>query len=637
MVRLVYNDQSGRERFVEMNAQNSVLMIGRNPDCGIQTNNSSVSRVHAMLTFKDGKLFVQDPPNGRPTNGTKIDGMRLQPGEVLELFSKSKLVCGNFEIQIVSDGDGDASVASMGGQQQNLSPYAQSHDAKGGQMRDPRYNPAQGGNYGQQAYPPNQGGFSPQTTVNMPSSISPVYDGNQQRPGYDAAQGGAQGRGGYDANQGAQRQSFDTQRAQYDAVAPSPRSTAGKFDGRNTRMTRMQQPYHAGGGSVQPQGGTSQPISAQYSAVQSGDSSDMARELEETRAAKAALEEELKKVREELESNKRELSDSAQQREMNDLASAGLKEMIEKLKDQLEHQKKLVSSTKADLADAQEQNTNLQIELDTLKDSLESKGIASSNAETTISNLKVQLNTKSRQLSETLKELTKAQADVQEERENAERLEDNVHELNATLEDFQNRNRDMKKVIEMHENKVEDLRAQLEARGLEVKQLQDALKRGGSADVAKLMNDATQAREQLNRKTNELSDAQKEIASLKEQLATAASSSASSVPESSADPELMNHLRDVSQSISDSVGQWRSEFQNLEGSIGSLQRVFVPYVRLDVNALTGQDKVRIENMLKEYNPREIFEDIGTALDACQNCLSELKGHTRELRDALESD
>jgi chromosome condensin MukBEF complex kleisin-like MukF subunit len=42
-------------------------------------------------------------------------------------------------------------------------------------------------------------------------------------------------------------------------------------------------------------------------------------------------------------------------------------------------------------------------------------------------------------------------------------------------------------------------------------------------------------------------------------------------------------------------------------------------------------------MLKEYNPREIFEDIGTALDACQNCLSELKGHTRELRDALESD
>ena len=91
MVRLVYNDQTGRECFVEMNAQNSVLMIGRNPDCGIQTNNSSVSRVHAMLTFKDGKLFVQDPPNGRPTNGTKIDGMRLQPGEVLELFSTSKL------------------------------------------------------------------------------------------------------------------------------------------------------------------------------------------------------------------------------------------------------------------------------------------------------------------------------------------------------------------------------------------------------------------------------------------------------------------------------------------------------------------------------------------------------------------
>lgn len=636
MVRLVYNDQSGRERFVEMNAQNSVLMIGRNPDCGIQTNNSSVSRVHAMLTFKDGKLFVQDPPNGRPTNGTKIDGMRLQPGEVLELFSGSKLVCGNFEIQIVSDGGGDASVASMGGQV-NQSPYAQPHDNMGGQggMRDARYNPTQGGNYNQQNYG-GQGGFNAQSTVSMPpSSINSVYDNNnqvQQRSGYD----GGQGRGGYDNNQGSQRQTFDAQRSQYDVAAPAPRSKPERYDGRNGRVNRMpQQQYHQTTSAVQTQGGSSQPLSSQYGAVQGGDS-DLARELEETRAAKAALEEELKKTREELESNKRELSDSAQQREMNDLASAGLKEMIEKLKDQLEHQKKLVASTKSELADAQEQNTNLQIELDTLKDSLESKGIASSNAETTIANLKVQLNTKSRQLNETLKELTKAQADVQEERNNAERLEDNVHELNATLEDFQNRNRDMKKVIEMHENKVEDLRAQLEARGLEVKQLQDALKRGGSADVAKLMNDVTQVREQLNRKTNELNDANKEIASLKDQLEKAQSMPLNS-SNSSADPELMDHLRDVSQNISDSVGQWRFEFQNLESSIGSLQRVFVPYVRLDVSALTGQDKVRVENMLKDYDPRAIFDEIGNALDACQNYMSELKGHTRELRDALESD
>ncbi len=659
MVRLVYNDQTGRECFVEMNAQNSVLMIGRNPDCGIQTNNSSVSRVHAMLTFKDGKLFVQDPPNGRPTNGTKIDGMRLQPGEVLELFSTSKLVCGNFEIQIVSDGGGDAAVAQMGNQNANPSPYtpqggenanavAMNMGAQGA-MRDPRYGGQGAASYPQNAYP-QQGGYNPNANMNQPSpsSISPVvYDQMGQRGGYNNAQGPQRGgydnqgpqRGGYD-NQGAQRQSFDAQRSQYD-VAPPPRSSAGKFDGRNARMGRMgNQPYHGGNqpnanpqnpSGTQPQSAPAQTSGAQFQAVQGGVPSDVARELEELRSAKAALEEELKHVRAELDTKK---SEFAEQREVNEMTVAGYQETIGTLKDQLNHQTKLNASSKAELKEAQEQNANLQIELDTLKDSLESKGIASSNAETTIANLKVQLNTKSRQLNETLKELTKAQADVQEERDNAERLEDNVHELNASLENFQNRCRDMQKVIEMHENKVEDLHAQMDARGLEIKQLQDALKRSGSGDVAKFMNDAAQAKEQLSKKTAELNDAQKEIDSLKAELEKAASQSSASSNQGGADPETMNHLRDVAQSIGDSIGQWRSEFQNLESSINSLQRVFIPYVRLDVSALTGQDKVRVENMLKEYDPRAIFEEIGNALDACQNYMSELKGHSHELRDVL---
>lgn len=657
MVRLVYNDQSGRECFVEMNAQNSVLMIGRNPDCGIQTNNASVSRVHAMLTFKDGKLFVQDPPNGRPTNGTKIDGMRLQPGEVLELFAKSKLVCGNFEIQVVSDGSG-ASVAQMGVPVTGQTPYGQPMDhakngmnkASQGGMRDPRYGTQQAGSYGQGGYPqqqgyPQQGNANAQNMPNakgqgMSAQANAGYDNNPPMPK----------RQGYEASQNMQRQSFDAQRAQYDAPS-SPRSSAGKYEGRNPRMGRMAGPqaFHPSAPSANTassnMGNVSQGSSSQFASVPSQDASENMRELEEARASKAALEDELKKVKDELEACKRELADFAQQREVNDMANSGYKDTIEKLKGQLDHQIKQNSSCKAELAEMQEQNANLQVELESLRDSLESRGIESSNAETTIANLKVQLSSKSRQLNEIMKELTKAQADAQEERANAQRLEDNVHELNASLDDFQNRCRDMKKVIDSHENRVEDLRVMIEEKDAEIKKVNDMLKRGANADVSKLMQEASQARDQLNKKIAELNDAGKEleeagkeIESLRAQLSEALAASASMpVASSSVDSEMLDHLRDVSRNIGDTVGQWRSEFQNLESSITSLQQVFVPYVRLDVNALTGQDKVRVENMLKKYDPRAIFEEIGNALDVCQNCLSEIKGQTRELRDVLSSD
>ncbi len=161
MVKLVYNDQSGWEHSVELGAQNPMVMIGRNADCGIQTTNASVSRVHAMVTWQDGKLFVQDPPKSRPTNGTKVDGMRLQPGEILEMFVGSELLCGNFAIHVVSDGGGGDNVQHMG-EQGMMSPGAQP-----GQYAQP--------------YTQQRGGYSPQ---NMAPQAMPRrdFDNRNMRP-----------------------------------------------------------------------------------------------------------------------------------------------------------------------------------------------------------------------------------------------------------------------------------------------------------------------------------------------------------------------------------------------------------------------------------------------------------------------
>ncbi|MBR4984343.1 MAG: FHA domain-containing protein, partial [Proteobacteria bacterium] len=98
-MRLVYFEDD-EEKSVSLDAQHPTVMIGRDPSCEIQTSNRSVSRVHAMVTWNHGKIFVQDPPKGHPTNGMKVDGEPLQAGEMLELFADSELLCGNFLIRV---------------------------------------------------------------------------------------------------------------------------------------------------------------------------------------------------------------------------------------------------------------------------------------------------------------------------------------------------------------------------------------------------------------------------------------------------------------------------------------------------------------------------------------------------------
>ena len=92
--------EGGVRKTLPLNADQPMISIGRDPTCTLRTSNNTVSRVHAVVTWKDGRIFVMDPPDRHPVNGTKVDGIRLQPGAMLELLPGSKLVCGSFPIYI---------------------------------------------------------------------------------------------------------------------------------------------------------------------------------------------------------------------------------------------------------------------------------------------------------------------------------------------------------------------------------------------------------------------------------------------------------------------------------------------------------------------------------------------------------
>ncbi|MGI5829760.1 MAG: FHA domain-containing protein [Bradymonadia bacterium] len=631
MVKLVYNDQQGRERAIEIGPQRNMITIGRNPDCHIQTNNASVSRIHAMVTWQDGRVYVQDPPSGRPTNGTYVDGMRLQAGELLELCANSEFKCGNFSLRVLDDESG--MVSPMGAQAQPPSP----------------------------ARPLSQ----------PPQSLGPPTGGHNPNYGVGYSTYGAQPSPGHSPPMGVSSASSPPSASNYVQPAavkhggpPYTPSKHGQYPPQHGRGRPTAAPVPA---NLQPVMGVNPEehnrLIDEFNALR--------RELEDARNAKIASDEALREAKESLEQRERELLDFEHRTDHHDTVVDSLNDMIKHLKEQLEHQKDQLQENKREIVTLEEHNENLEYELGALKQSLESKGMATSNAETTIANLKVQLTQKNRHLTELQRELDLTQYAVKEERENVERLQHNIQELNANLEDSERHCRDMKKVVEQHEAMFGELRAGIEERNSEILRLQNTIRSGGG-DGGALLSENTQLREDLLRANKESDSLREQLKSAEALIATSASGQSEAGLDSlrerlqdleqihaelikerdelkqklddepmrvgddshAISPELANQLKRVYESTNDSVSQWRDNLLSIEDHIHSLQRVFRYFMRIDFSILPPNDRSRIEASLQDYDPRIIFEEVASLLEADQNSFGDIKENLRELRSLL---
>jgi hypothetical protein len=63
------------------------LLLGRHPNCDVVLGAETISRRHALLTFRDGAWIVQDldSTNGTRLNGQRVGRCRLRPGDQLAL------------------------------------------------------------------------------------------------------------------------------------------------------------------------------------------------------------------------------------------------------------------------------------------------------------------------------------------------------------------------------------------------------------------------------------------------------------------------------------------------------------------------------------------------------------------------
>lgn len=75
------------------------LSIGRHSECHIRTSNGSTSRHHAIIELKGNCAYIKFPPGCVPTNGVKVDGIRLNSKMELEILNNSIIMCGEFQIR----------------------------------------------------------------------------------------------------------------------------------------------------------------------------------------------------------------------------------------------------------------------------------------------------------------------------------------------------------------------------------------------------------------------------------------------------------------------------------------------------------------------------------------------------------
>ncbi len=98
-MKFVYLGVGGQKKVFILGPEHPRAVIGRNPDCEILTDFVQVSRIHAILEWENGHVFLSFPPTGAATNGLEVYGRHLRANERVEVFSGTRLTVGTFWVQ----------------------------------------------------------------------------------------------------------------------------------------------------------------------------------------------------------------------------------------------------------------------------------------------------------------------------------------------------------------------------------------------------------------------------------------------------------------------------------------------------------------------------------------------------------
>lgn len=97
MAKVYFRDEAGSEAWAPVGPEQRVITVGRHKDCQIRTNDNTVSRRHAEITWHGSSYSVTDLGS---SNGTFYAGQRVTSSD---LHDGDLFMCGKFEMRFALD------------------------------------------------------------------------------------------------------------------------------------------------------------------------------------------------------------------------------------------------------------------------------------------------------------------------------------------------------------------------------------------------------------------------------------------------------------------------------------------------------------------------------------------------------
>ncbi len=650
IAQLVFHDDNGVERVVQLGAAAPRIAVGRNPECAIRTADTSVSRLHSEFLYSQGRYEVVDLES---FNATYVNGQKVsrQP-----LTHNDEIRCGRITIIFYAQ-------PARGPRPE----YSSSHI------------PVQSTESGVVSSVPLQ---LDDLNPSPPSTVGPAHYRvgeevvSQLRAEADALKGQLDAlRADLTATRSHSdqlRREVDDSRRQSDSDRARVMDLEKEVKRKQVSLDAIQEMY----GQLKDQ--SDQQLAqldrnrdemsncqaelehAQYKLASMQDQHDqghnqVARYIEENAELKAQINR-LQRTSDESDKNANlyeyELKEARGELERLRSMVAGEEAEAANLEKDVAELRLIVESKEADLVDRERDIERLRGELDEFR-----AAVGRDDDTRERERLLGELDYARSVIEDLERKLAKVQAELSDRGESADtpsmlELKVENRKLQQQLKELQDSGVTSRKADARERQQINELKRANRDQRSRIGELEAALEAGGTGAPAADSDAALRSKNrELEDKLAELEDqlaersgggddaelrrAQRDIRRLEgelEALSRKAGGDAGSPEDSAQLDRLRSGARDAYGALNDNVSQLKNDTRLIQDFLSDLRKVYDSYRRVDLKEVSTLDRVRIERTLREMDPDTTFQELEHTVGVAVDTTEGMKRALRDFRD-----
>ena len=497
MPRLEYIDNAGQKSILNLREQQSVS-IGRNPGSSIHTTNPSVSRNHGRIFFKAGNWLIKDLGS---SNGTYVND---EPVQQRDLKADDRIRCGDFVISFFADG---AAVKDTPRESDAKKKRTRSKTQSGGAEADPFA-------FGKDDFEERldeddkprrtlRKSASP-TQAKIPKQAEPVSDPREERRRRaEARRTGQQDEDPKPATEGRGR------RSNREEEEEPPRRRSSRREAREDDEERPRRSSRRSSAEAQPERPSrSSRRRTEGDESRSGREQKLIDQIKEQATELETLSADSKDQKAMLRDLELKLEENESKATRYELELDSITEKYVQIKDQLTLSKERLDETREELAEKDDQVFSLESRLAELDAELESARSRATDGAELMSNFKIKLTHKDRQIEEIQRQYDLMDFEFRAVKEELRALQEGYNADSGESHKLERRINQLREIIADKENVISELRLEIENKDIEIRQVRMGM---GMTDLEDEKGKLLQDYYEKNRECDTLRDEMKNI------------------------------------------------------------------------------------------------------------------------------